>query len=228
MNFFDLLKKVLNTIKSLFISGFITILPITATIFFIHFSYSLLNRWLTPIKKLIPIQYQLIPGIEFILITGLILLIGVLLKLLIVTPIIHASEELIGKIPFIKTVYSAAKSLAVFFDVPDLKKSDKKVILIQYPRDGFYHLAFQLDSADDNFAKLIPESKKVNSEIKYFKVFMPNSPNPASGYFFILPENEIYPTNLSFEEAIKSIVSCGIITPESMKKSMDINNQYDI
>jgi len=228
MEFFKILKKILNSLKNLFISGFITILPITATIFIIHFSYNLLSRWLIPVKKFVPMHYQQIPGIEFLLITGVLLLIGLLLKLLIVEPIIHASEELISKIPFIKTIYSAAKSLALFFNIPALDSSDKKVILIQYPRDNFYHLAFQLDSAENNFQKLIPESKKSNSTQKYYKVFMPNSPNPASGYFFILPEDQIIPTNLTFEEAIKAVVSCGIITPESLKDSTIINNQHDI
>ena len=47
---------------------------------------------------------------------------------------------------------------------------------------------------------------------------MPNSPNPTSGYFLVMPEDEIVHTNMTFDEAIKTIVSCGLITPESLKE----------
>lgn len=218
MTILKIFEKISSFFKSLFISGLVTILPITATIFFFNFTYNLLSRWLIPIKEMIPHQFKQIPAIEFGLIVLAILAIGALLKLLIIGPIINSFEQVISKIPLIRTVYSAAKTLAHFFNVPDLESAKKKVILIQFPRPGFYNIAFQLGSAEGNFQKLIPMPAKEKSSTKYYKVFMPNSPNPASGYFLILPEDEIIPTNLTFEEAIKSVVSCGIITPDIIEK----------
>jgi uncharacterized membrane protein len=125
---------------------------------------------------------------------------------------------LIDRIPFIRIVYSAAKILVDFFKMPSSTAKPKKVVLIPYPRNGQFHLAFLLESADDTYKKLLPPTHCLNPNEKYFKVFMPNSPNPTSGYFFIMPECDIIHTNISFEEAIKTLVSCGLITPESLKK----------
>lgn len=218
MKIFKTFEKISGFFKLLFINGLLTILPITATIFFVHFTYNLLSHWLMPLKKFIPITFHQIPGIEFALVILLILIIGIIVKMLIIAPIIHYFEKLISKIPLIRTIYSAVKILAQFFNIPNVKKVNKKVVLIQFPRKNFYNIAFQLESAENDFQKLIPLPAKEKGNTKFYKVFMPNSPNPATGYFLILPEDEIIPTNMTFEEAIKAVVSCGIITPETIKK----------
>ena len=78
--------------------------------------------------------------------------------------------------------------------------------------------AFLLESASDTYEKIIPEEIKHYPGERYCKVFMPNSPNPTSGYFFIMPEDDVVPTAITLEEAIKALASCGLITPESLKK----------
>jgi uncharacterized membrane protein len=142
---------------------------------------------------------------------------GVFLKIFIAKPIIHYFENLIDKIPLIRVIYSAAKILVDFFKFPSSTAKPKKVVLIPYPRNGQFHLAFLLESADSTYKKLLPASHCEDPNEKYYKVFMPNSPNPTSGYFFIMPERDIIHTDITFEEAIKTLVSCGLITPESLK-----------
>lgn len=218
MKIFKFFKKIGNLFKSLFINGLITVLPITTTIFLVHFTYNLLSKWLVPLRQFTPIKLHNIPAIEFILVILLIIVIGIIGKIFIISPIIGYFEKLISKIPFIRTIYSAAKTLANFFNISNLKQSGKEVILIQFPRPGFYNIAFLIESAENDFQKIISVSAKEKDIKKYYRVFMPNSPNPASGYFLILPEDEIVHTNMTFEEAIKTIVSCGIITPDTLKK----------
>jgi uncharacterized membrane protein len=160
---------------------------------------------------------QKIPGSEFILVTLFILMLGFFLKVFFISPIVHWFENLIKKIPFIRNVYSASKALVNFFNVPERTSKKRKVILIEFPRRGLFNIAFLLESATDDFQNLIPKEKLIPGK-KYFKVFMPNSPTPTSGYFLTLCEDEIIPTDITFEEAIKAIVSCGLITPESIRK----------
>ena len=148
----------------------------------------------------------------------LIVLIGILIKIFVAKSIIYYFENLIDRIPLIRVVYSAAKILVDFFKFPSSKAKPKKVVLIPYPRDGQYHLAFLLESADENYRKLLQGTQFFRPNEKYYKVFMPNSPNPTSGYFFIMHESDIIDTDITFEEAIKTLVSCGLITPESLKK----------
>lgn len=211
MKILKAIDHALDLIKSLFLSGLFTIIPLAATIFFVHFSYTMLAKWLLPLRNIEPMFLQNIPGAEIIVFIIFILLFGALVKLFIITPLIHRIERIIIRIPLLRTIYSSVKTLVEFFNVPSPATVSKQVVLIQYPRKGSYNLAFLLESAENDFKKVIKDDRK------FFKVFMPNSPNPTSGYFFILPEEEIIPTNITFEEAIKAVVSCGLVTPESMQ-----------
>lgn len=213
----SIFKRIISQIKSFFLHGLFTILPIVVTVFIISFTYTIVSQWLEPLRKIQPQFLQKIPASEFIVVTIFIMALGLLLKLFFITPIVHWFEGLITKIPFIRTVYSSSKTLVDFFNVPSKQYKTKKVVLIQFPKKGIFNIAFLLEPATDNFQKLIPEEMQEKDTI-YYKIFMPNSPNPTTGYFFILPETEIIQTDMTFDEAIKAIVSCGLITPKSLKK----------
>jgi len=211
------IKKLSSFFKSLFLSGLFTLMPIILTIFIIISTYEILARWLAPLRALAPIHIRQIPGSEFVIVTLFVMFVGILLHFLILSPIIHWLEHLITKIPFIRTVYSSSKTLVDFFNIPNPATAKRKVVLIEFPRKGAYNIAFLLEEATDSFTKLIP-AEKLNSGKIYYKIFMPNSPNPTSGYFLVLSEDEIIPTTMTFEEAIRTIVSCGLITPDSLKR----------
>lgn len=210
------LYRIVSHLKSLFLSGLFMILPIIATVFIVTFTYAFIANWLAPLRRLQPPYLAKIPGFEFLIVTVFILIIGFLLKLFFITPIVHWFENLIKRIPVIRSIYTSSKILVNFFNVPDPKSKKRKVILIEFPRKGLFNIAFLLEPATDSFQKLIPPDKIVPGKT-YYKVLMPNSPNPTSGYFLTVSEDEIIPTNLTFEEAIKAIVSCGLITPASLK-----------
>jgi uncharacterized membrane protein len=219
MNLFKPIKNLFAWLKSLFLNGLFTTLPIIATIFFILFTYNLFVTWFQPLKKIEPPFLQNIPGSEILIVTIIILCIGGLVKLFVITPIIQKIENIIKKIPIIRAVYSSAKTVANFFNVPDPAHAHRKVVLIQFPKKGYYNIAFLLASAENDFKKVITKTSENEKTKKYYKVFMPNSPTPATGYFFILSEDEIIHTNITFEEAIKTVVSCGLVTPETLKNN---------
>jgi|GEM_PF-4817301 uncharacterized membrane protein len=212
-------KNILSELKSLFLSGFFTIVPLAATIFFINFAYNFIVRIIAPLRILEPSILQKIPGSEFAIVILLILFFGIILKIFIIHYIIHYFERLLTKIPLVRIVYSSAKIVVDFFKLPDQKSVERKIVLIPYPKKGQYHIAFLLESAENTYQKIIPDHLKQYPGEKYYKVFMPNSPNVAGGYFFIMSQDEIIPTDITFEEAIKILVSCGLVTPETLKKS---------
>lgn len=217
MKITKLVHSFFSHLKSLFLGGLFTILPIIFTAFIVTFTYSFIARWLQPLRTIEPLYLQKIPGSEFIIVTLSILLLGFLAKLVFITPIIHWFERMIKKIPIVRAIYTSSKTLVNFFSAPETKETKRKIVLIEFPRPGLFNLAILLEPATDNFQKLIP-AEKLRPNTTYYKIFMPNSPNPTSGYFLILPENEITHTNLTFDEAIKAIVSGGLVTPESLKK----------
>ncbi len=171
-------------LRALFLHGLFTILPITATIVVIHFVYSLLAKWLTPLKELAPLWMQSVPAVEFFIVTITLLFAGALFRSFLFSPIIKWFDDLIDRIPFIRIVYSSSKLLVDFFNVPESASDDKQVVLVEYPQKGCYCIAFLLGSAQDNFQMVLPHDERTNK--RYGKVFMPNSPNPTTGFFMIV------------------------------------------
>jgi len=214
----NLIKKLISSIRSIFLSGLFTVIPIAVTVFSISFLYNFFSHHLSIIHRFEPRFLEKIPGSEFLIITILILTVGIIIKVFIVHKVINFFEDLIKRIPIIRIIYSSAKLLVDFFKKPDAQDVKRTVVLIPYPKDGQYHLAFLLGSADDSYEKILPDHMRKSLGERYFKVFMPNSPNPTSGYFFIMPESDIIHTDITFEEAVKTLVSCGLITPESLIK----------
>ena len=144
-----LVKKIVDKIKSTFLSGLVLILPIIVTAFIVVFTYELLNRWLEPLRKFVPQIMKDIPGTEFILATAVIMVIGILLKSLIVGPIVDWFERIIEKIPLIRTIYSSSKILVDFFNVSDPKGVKRKVVLVQFPRKDLFNIGFLLEDASN-------------------------------------------------------------------------------
>ncbi len=220
---FEHLRRFLAGVKTVFLSGLFTIIPIAATLFFMNFLYNVMARILAPLHKVAPEVFTNIPGAEVALVMVLILLLGFVIKVFISHRVMHFLDSLVHRIPLVRIVYSAAKILVDFFKVSEDSLAFKRqVVLIPYPRKGQYHLAFLLESAEYTYERIIPETAKHYPGERFVKVFMPNSPNPTTGYFFIMPEDDIIRTDITFEEAIKTLVSCGLITPESMRpESLD-------
>lgn len=219
MKILEYFDKVFTFLQSVFLRGLFTIIPIAATIFFINFLYNFMVKMVAPIHRFEPAFLQAIPGSQFFIVIGLIFLLGFILKVFIAHQIVHFFEQLIDRIPLIRIVYSSAKILVDFFKTPDAATTQRrKVVLIPYPKKGQYHLAFLLEGAEESYERIIPENFKHYQGEHYVKVFMPHSPNPTGGFFFIMPEDEIIYTDITFEEAIKTLVSCGLITPESIKQ----------
>lgn len=217
MNIKKFFSSFFHHLKSLFLRGLFTILPVILTIFAIAFTYDTIVKWLQPLRKLEPEYLQKIPGSEIIIVTLFLLLLGFLLKLVFITPIVHWIERMLNKIPFIRTVYSSSKTVVDFFKIKGPGTKGKKVVLVEFPRKGVFNIGFMLEPITGNFEKIIPPEKLASGKT-YYKIFMPNSPTPMTGYFFIMSEDDIIPTDLTFDEAIKSIVSCGLITPQSILK----------
>ena len=215
------LSKKIDLIKSLFLQGLFTILPIFFTVSIVGFAYDFISKWLKPLKSMEPQILRSIPGSEFIIITLAIFFLGFILKFFFIVPLINKMEYFISHVPFVRTVYSSSKTVVNFFNFSDLTSKARKVVLIEFPRKGLFNVAFLLESAEDNFQHIIPAEKRKEGK-KYYKVFMPNSPNPTSGYFIVMAEDEIISTDMTLEEALKVVVSCGLITPTSIIKQNQI------
>ncbi|MGD1997919.1 MAG: DUF502 domain-containing protein, partial [Candidatus Dependentiae bacterium] len=152
-----MLHRLYKKTRSLFLHGFFTLFPITATIVIVHFGYTLVAGWIAPLRHFVPPFLAQVPGAEFVLVIMFIFAIGAVLKFFILAPVVKAVEQIIKRIPLIRIIYSSSKILVDFFNVPNPATVEKKVVLVEFPRKNVYNIAFLLADAEDNFQTLLPK-----------------------------------------------------------------------
>jgi uncharacterized membrane protein len=192
-------------LRNYFITGIIVLVPLGSTlyltIFLISISSKLIPEEINP-NSYLPFS---IPGLEIILSIIFITLIGFISLSLIGRRILRLINDLLKKIPFLRTIYSAIGQMTETF--ANKKGKKKNVVLVQYPSKGSWAVGF---ATKDNKGEI---SKKTNDTL--VNVFIPTTPNPTSGFLLMFPKKEVIYLDMSFEEASKFIVSAGTSNPKS-------------
>ena len=192
-------------LRNYFITGIVVLIPIGVTLyltrFFIRISSKLIPAEINP-NNYLPI---LIPGLEIVLAIIFITLIGYLSLSFIGKKILQLFNDLLKRIPILRTIYSAIGQMAE--TLAPKRKSKKSVVLVEYPRKGSWAVGF---ATKDNKGEI---SKKTNQ--KLVNVFVPTTPNPTSGFLLMFPKEDIIYLDMNFEEASKFIVSAGTSNPKS-------------
>ncbi len=192
-------------LRNYFITGIIVLVPLGftlyLTIFLISISSKLIPEEINP-NSYLPFS---IPGLEIILSIIFITLIGFISLSLIGRRILRLINDLLKKIPFLRTIYSAIGQMTESFASNKGKK--KGVVLVQYPSKGSWAVGF---ATKDNKGEI---SKKTKDTL--VNVFIPTTPNPTSGFLLMFPKKEVIYLDMSFEEASKFIVSAGTSNPKS-------------
>lgn len=194
-------------IRRYIVAGLLIWLPIGATILVFTLLLDLMDRLLF----LIPPPYRpeellgfRIPGLGVILALMVLVVTGILAANLLGRRLVHHYEQLLGRIPLVRSVYGAVKHFAeVVFS--DTGSSFKKVLLIEYPRAGLYSLCFQ---TSEN-----PPEVQTRTGDTVVTVFLPTTPNPTSGFMLFVPRRDVIELDMSVEEALKMIISLGVVVP---------------
>jgi len=198
-------SSILAKLRNYFFTGIIVLVPLGftlyLTIFLISISSKLIPSEINP-NNYLPFS---IPGLEIIVSILFITLIGGLSLSFIGKKILTFINDLLKRIPFLRTIYSAIGQMTITFT--DRKKSKRSVVLIEYPRKGSWAVGF---ATKDNKGEI---SNKTNK--KLVNVFVPTTPNPTSGFLLMFPKDEIIYLDMSFEEASKFIVSAGTSNPKN-------------
>ena len=189
----------LAKLRNYFITGIVVLVPIGITLYLTKFFISISSKLIPP--GINPNNYLpfAIPGLEILLSVIFITFIGGLSLSFIGKKILQIFNDLLKKIPILRTIYSAIGQMAE--TLAPKSGSKKSVVLIEYPRKGCWAVGF---ATKDNKGEI---SKKTNTEL--VNVFVPTTPNPTSGFLLMFPKSEIVYLDMSFEEASKFIVSAG-------------------
>ena len=192
-------------LRNYFITGMVVLVPIGITFylikFFISVSPKLIPRNINP-NNYLPFS---IPGLEIFLSVIFITIIGGLSLSFLGKKILQLFNDLLKKIPILRTIYSAIGQMAE--TLAPKRKRKKSVVLVEYPRKGSWAVGF---ATKDNKGEI---TKKINKSL--VNVFVLTTPNPTSGFLLMFPKDEIIYLDMNFEEASKFIISAGTSDPKS-------------
>lgn len=207
-----MLRIIKDKIRNYFIAGLLTVVPLSITIYVISILLTNADR----IFNLIPGRYHPkvllpfpLPGLGAVLVLSMIFVIGLLVKNYVGGKIVDLGERLVYRIPLVRPIYSAVKQLLVAI-FSQSYEGFKRVVLVEYPRKGLYAIGFVTGVASGEVQELTQE--------RVVNVFVPTTPNPTSGFYLLIPEQELTPLQMSVEEAFKLIISGGLASPEQASK----------
>jgi len=190
-------------------AGLIVWVPLGITIFAIKLMVELLDRSLVLLPPNLRPEQLLgfpLPGLGILISALVIIITGLIVTNLVGRKMVSLGENILDRIPLVRSIYSAVKQVTQTIVSSD-KNSFRQVVLIQYPRKEIWTLAFLTGESIPAFSELTQRTLRT--------VFVPTTPNPTSGVIIMLPEEDIIHVDLDVEDALKFIMSLGVVTPGS-------------
>ena len=192
-------KSIFSKIRNNFIAGIVVLIPIGITLyltlFLIRISGKIIPKEINP-NNYLPFN---IPGVEILIALVIITFIGWLSLSFLGKKIFEILNNILKKIPILRTIYSAIGQMTETFTKTG--NDQKSVVLLEYPRRGIWAVGF---ATKENEGLI---KNKVKEEI--INVFVPTTPNPTSGFLLMVPKKDLIYLDVSFEQASKFIVSAG-------------------
>ena len=195
----SLKKSIFAKIRNNFIAGVVVLIPIGITLyltlFIIRISSNVIPKEINP-NNYLPFD---IPGVEILIALIIITFIGWLSLSFLGKKFFELFNNILKKIPILRTIYSAIGQMTESFTKTDNKQ--KSVVLLEYPRKGVWAVGF---ATKENEGLI---KQKVKEDL--INVFVPTTPNPTSGFLLLVPKKDLIFLDISFEQASKFIVSAG-------------------
>ena len=204
----------LAKIKNYFLTGVLVSAPVFITFWIVFSLVKFFDQLITPlIPFYINPNYYLptdVPGLGLIVLVALLVFIGFITASFFGSLILRKTESLITKIPLIKAFYKTIKQIieTIF---KNNSNAFRDVVLLEYPRKGLWVLGFTTGEVKGVI------KNKINQQL--VNVFVPTTPNPTSGFLLMVPKSQLKYLNSKVDDAIKTIVSAGIIDLKSKQKS---------
>jgi uncharacterized membrane protein len=205
------IAKVRHFLRTNLLAGLLFLTPVVATFYLVK----VMINWVDGFLLILPAPFRpenflpfRIPGLGLIMVLLIILGSGVMVRNYLGRRVITMWERLLSHIPLVSKFYWGIKQL-IETVAGSSGKEFKKVVLVAFPREGIYSLGYVTGIAvgeiQDKTAKRV------------LNVYVPTTPNPTSGYYLIVPEDEVVPLDMTVEDSFKLLISGGIINPESQQ-----------
>ena len=195
------------SLRRLLVAGILVWLPIIATLWVVSFFMTLMDSTL----GWLPARYQPqtllgfhLPGLGALFAFIVVLLTGLLVTNLIGRQLVGYWEDLMQRIPLVRSVYGGVRSFTE--SVLSSSNSFRQVVAVEYPRTGIWSIGFV---TADNVAEV---SNRTGEQLTC--VFVSTAPNPTSGFIILVPKRQLIALEMSVDAAMKMIVTCGVVLPE--------------
>ncbi len=199
--------RVRETVGRYFVTGVLAFAPIGITIWAIAWIIQRLDNLLLPrILALAGLEdAPRLPLVGAVFTLVVILLFGVIARHFFGWEAVRVGERLLNRVPVARSIYAAVKQLLEAIFVSSAPAHFRRVVMIQYPRPGLYAIAFTTGAARGIVQEATPQ-RMVNC-------FVPTTPNPTSGFYLLVPEEDLIDVELSVEDAFKLVMSAGLVSP---------------
>lgn len=223
----NMFRRLFIFLRDNLVAGILAILPIAVTVLIIRYlvikvNSIMLNPLLLRLSPYLPQkEYRLLLAKTsiFLSVILLIIFIGRMTRVIIVKRTFSFLERLLYKLPMVNKIYGTTKEISDAF-LGDKKTALEKVVLVEYPRKGVYALGFVTSETIGWLGEFAGGEGLIN-------VYVPTTPNPTSGLFVLMKKEDIIPLDISVEEALKLVISAGVITPPLKGKigRADVNHK---
>lgn len=216
-----LLKRFISGFRNSFLTGVVVIAPVGLTLWLVWTVIGWIDGFVLPF---VPSQYQPeeilkailgedvrvnIRGLGVVFFLVFTTFIGWIAKGLLGRTFIRSAENLVNRMPVVRSVYSGVKQIAeTVFTQAD--RSFEKACLIEYPRRGIWAIGFISTTAKGEVSKRAGSGQKMQS------IFVPTTPNPTSGFLLFFPAEDVIELDMSVEDAAKLVISAGLVYPEDL------------
>ena len=216
-----LLKRFISGFRNSFLTGVVVIAPVGLTVWLVWTVIGWIDGFVLPF---VPSQYQPeeilkailgedvrvnIRGLGVVFFLVFTTFIGWIAKGLLGRTFIRSAENLVNRMPVVRSVYSGVKQIAETV-CAQADRSFEKACLIEYPRRGIWAIGFISTTAKGEVSKRAGSGQKMQS------IFVPTTPNPTSGFLLFFPAEDVIELDMSVEDAAKLVISAGLVYPEDL------------
>ena len=193
--------------KRYLITGLLVLVPLVITIWVMKTLLGIMDQSLLLLPPTWRPEARLgyyVPGIGALLTVLIVLVTGIIATNFFGKRIVLFWEGLLARVPVVKSIYYSVKQVSdTLFS--DSGQAFRKALLVEYPRKGCWTIAFQTGHPGGDVARHLPG--------EHVSVYVPTTPNPTSGFFLMMPVDEIVELDMSVDDALKYIISMGVVVP---------------
>jgi uncharacterized membrane protein len=193
--------------KRYLIAGLLVWIPVGITVWVLHFILTTLDQTLLLLPEVARPEKLFgfpIPGLGVLLAFAILLVTGVIAANYFGLRLIRFWEDVLGRIPFVKSIYSSVKQVSDTL-LSDTGNAFRKALLVEFPHENSWTIAFLTGAPAPAVAKHLGE--------EHVSVYVPTTPNPTSGYFVMVPKSRVRELDMTVDEALKYVVSMGVVVP---------------